>query len=206
MRDLKYLLPFVITATVFVISLPFAPYPGSVVVKIIPMGILIAYSMRRYGGGLLLTSLLFSTLGDIILEVDSKNLFAAGLGAFLIAHLCYIFIFMKSWRFVSWKLLLAAPVLAWAGYVFALIFAALGPLQVPVILYICALSLMAVSAVFRSVPDFYITAAGAALFVLSDSLIALNKFHTPVPYARELIMTTYYAGQGLIIWGKLRQH
>ena len=94
MRDLKYLLPYIITSIAFVISLHFAPYTGSVFAKIIPMAILITYAMRRYGGGLLLTSLLFSTLGDIILEVDSKNLFALGLGAFLIAHLCYIYIFM----------------------------------------------------------------------------------------------------------------
>ncbi len=56
-------------------------------------------------------------------------------------------------------------------------------------------------------PGYGLTASddAGALFVLSDSLIALNKFHSPVPYARELIMTTYYAGQGLIIWGKLGQ-
>lgn len=205
MRDLKYLLPYAITALVFVISLQFVPYTGSVLVKIIPMGILIAYAMRRYGGGLLLLSLCFSTLGDIILELDRAGLFAFGLGAFLIAHLFYIAIFVKSWHFTAWKILPAALVVGWAGYVFLLIAPNLGPLQIPVIAYIFALALMAVTAVFRNVPDFYITASGAALFVLSDSLIALNKFHSPVPYARELIMTTYYTAQGLIVWGKLGQ-
>jgi len=205
MRDLKYLLPYALTAIVFIVSLQFTPYAGSVAVKIVPMFILIAYAMRRYGGGLLLASLLFSTLGDVILELDRAGLFAFGLGAFLIAHVFYIIIFIKSWHFVSWKLVPVAVVLGWAGYVFALIFNNLGALQIPVILYIGALSFMAVCAIFRSAPNFYITASGAALFVLSDSLIALNKFHSPVPYAREIIMATYYAGQGLIVWGKLGQ-
>ena len=205
MRDLKYLLPYIITSLIFVASLAFAPYPGSVFVKIVPMAILIAYAMRRYGGGMLLASLLFSTLGDVILEVNRGGWFAFGLGAFLVAHIFYILIFIRSWHFVPWKLIPAAVVVGWAVYVFVLILPNLGALQIPVILYIGALSFMAVTAVFRAASDFYITASGAALFVLSDSLIALSKFHEPLPFTRELVMTTYYAAQGLIIWGKVGQ-
>jgi uncharacterized membrane protein YhhN len=40
--------------------------------------------------------------------------------------------------------------------------------------------------------------AGVLLFVLSDSLIAANKFGQPVPYARVLIMSTYLLGQYFI--------
>lgn len=205
MRDLKYLLPYVLTSLIFVVSLTFSPYPGSVIVKIIPMAILIAYAMRRFGGGMLLASLLFSTLGDIILEVNRGGWFAFGLGAFLVAHVFYILIFIRAWHFAPWKLIPAAVVVGWAVYVFVIIFPNLGALQVPVVLYIAALSFMAVTAIFRSSSDFYITAAGGALFVLSDSLIALSKFHEPLPYTRELVMSTYYAAQGLIIWGKVGQ-
>ena len=39
---------------------------------------------------------------------------------------------------------------------------------------------------------------GAALFYISDNIIAINKFCFPVPGSRALIMTTYYAGQMFI--------
>ncbi|XP_077617214.1 lysoplasmalogenase TMEM86A isoform X2 [Crocuta crocuta] len=40
--------------------------------------------------------------------------------------------------------------------------------------------------------------SGALLFIISDLIIALNKFCFPVPYARALIMSTYYAAQMFI--------
>jgi uncharacterized membrane protein YhhN len=42
---------------------------------------------------------------------------------------------------------------------------------------------------------------GALLFLLSDSLIAENKFNSPVPNARIIIMVTYIGGQFLIVKG-----
>src|ERR1039457_4679552 len=38
-------------------------------------------------------------------------------------------------------------------------------------------------------------AVGAILFLISDSLLAVNKFKTPVPYRDFLVWSTYYAGQ-----------
>ncbi|MCP4370587.1 MAG: lysoplasmalogenase, partial [Deltaproteobacteria bacterium] len=40
--------------------------------------------------------------------------------------------------------------------------------------------------------------AGAALFVLSDSALALNKFGEPFAAARALTLTTYFSAQWLI--------
>ncbi|XP_039092724.1 lysoplasmalogenase-like protein TMEM86A isoform X3 [Hyaena hyaena] len=40
--------------------------------------------------------------------------------------------------------------------------------------------------------------SGALLFIISDLIIALNKFCFPMPYARALIMSTYYAAQMFI--------
>ena len=39
---------------------------------------------------------------------------------------------------------------------------------------------------------------GALVFVVSDSILAANKFVAPLPMAKYLIMVTYYSGQGLI--------
>jgi alkylglycerol monooxygenase len=40
---------------------------------------------------------------------------------------------------------------------------------------------------------------GACVFMVSDSLIAINKFVTPVPLASLWILVTYYAAQMLIV-------
>ena len=50
--------------------------------------------------------------------------------------------------------------------------------------------------------DFWTLAAffGALLFAASDTLIAVNRFHTPTPGAGYLIIVSYWLGQ----WGIAR--
>ena len=45
---------------------------------------------------------------------------------------------------------------------------------------------------------------GAALFMTSDSLLALNKFYSPIGMGGFLIMLTYCSAQYLIVEGALR--
>jgi uncharacterized membrane protein YhhN len=44
---------------------------------------------------------------------------------------------------------------------------------------------------------------GAGFFMLSDTLLALNKFVTPLPLAPLWVLATYYAAQVLIVRGLL---
>jgi len=46
---------------------------------------------------------------------------------------------------------------------------------------------------------------GAAAFVLSDTLLAVNKFYQPFEYAGIFIMLTYCAAQYFIIRGYIEQ-
>jgi len=47
--------------------------------------------------------------------------------------------------------------------------------------------------------------AGATSFVVSDSLLAVNKFYQPFAYAGVFIMLTYCAAQYLIVRGYIEQ-
>ena len=49
------------------------------------------------------------------------------------------------------------------------------------------------------------SAAGAFIFLVSDSLIAINKFVTPIEHAFIGIMSTYYAAQLLIVFAMVRR-
>jgi YhhN family len=67
---------------------------------------------------------------------------------------------------------------------------------------------MGVAAAFRkgstSYSSYTWVLAGAILFILSDSTIALNKFLQHFEAASLLVMTTYGAAQWLIVWGMTR--
>lgn len=146
--------------------------------------------------------LVFSLAGDMLLEW-SPDFFVFGLGAFLLGHLAYLVAYLgDSRRFAPLALLVA---LAAGGSMFAtLANAGLGGLLIPVALYALAISAMLWRALARtgaasiSRQSAYFAALGAALFVLSDSLIGINRFVAPFDEARYAIILTYWLGQWCI--------
>ena len=95
------------------------------------------------------------------------------------------------------------PVLFYALAMAAWMLPAAGALQVPVAIYLSCLLVMALLA-GRLEPRPGPLWLGAMLFVVADSLIGLNKFVQPFPYAVEVIVSCYFSGQALIAWGLLR--
>lgn len=163
-----------------------------------------------------LAALALSWLGDVLLlfQSDARPLFfIGGLLSFLAAHLGYLLAYrghqgpgpgLSTGR----RLLLALPVLAAGALLLTTLYPHLGPLRLPVLLYAAVLVLMVLGALYRygrtSAGSFAWVAAGAALFMLSDSLLALNKFLQPLPLAGFWIMLTYCAAQYGIVRGLLR--
>ena len=78
----------------------------------------------------------------------------------------------------------------------------LGPLKIPVALYMCAITAMVITAI-RSRFGRRV-ASGAMLFLVSDSLLAVAKFQAPFTWHDYLVWATYYAAQYLIATGALR--
>lgn len=158
--------------------------------------------------------LFFSLLGDIFLNLPVK-FFLPGIGAFLLAHVFYIAGFLQKPVTLDWKLIL--PLLLVGSAFFILnrrIQAGLRQhgetqLKIPVTVYATTLSLMLLSALSTLLrADWNIQPAlwaslGAALFFLSDSLLAYNRFVRRLPIADLLVMVTYHLGQILIAFGAL---
>jgi uncharacterized membrane protein YhhN len=144
--------------------------------------------------------LVASWLGDLALMGEGEGWFLAGLGAFLGAQVAYSTGFWPFGRTgpLRRRPLLAVPYAAWWGTLLALLAADLDELLVPVAVYGAVLVTMAALAtgVHRR------TAVGAALFVASDSLIALTRLGSyAVPEPDALIMATYTLGQALLVLG-----
>ncbi len=156
-------------------------------------------------GGWVRTTLFFSWLGDIFLLGEGQAYFISGLGAFLLAHLCYIFYFLLRRR-------QQAPRPAWNPYVIigvslyaGLFYFLLAPhletaLKAPVFVYTWVIAAMFCTSFF--VNGWCV--AGAALFLASDSLLAVNSFVQPFAGASLLVMLTYAAAQLGIVWGSLQ--
>jgi len=146
--------------------------------------------------------LLASLAGDLLLQWPA-DLFVFGLGAFLLAHLAYLRAYLSDCQRPAWLALLLAAGCGTA--IFALLASGgLGDLLLPVALYALAISAMLWRALARlgqaHLPSrsTNLAAAGAALFVLSDSLIGINRFVQPFSAAPLAIMASYWLGQWLI--------
>jgi uncharacterized membrane protein YhhN len=167
------------------------------------------------GKNLLLAGLLFSWMGDLFLLFEYKNklFFIFGLASFLTTHIFYIVYFLRM-RSANTSLLKKQPVLIALvlGYGIALVwllYPHLGDLKLPVIIYatvICTMLLCSLHIflkVNQKAARYFLT--GAAAFVISDSLLAIDKFYQPFAYAGVFIMLTYCAAQYFIVRGFIEQ-
>jgi uncharacterized membrane protein YhhN len=166
--------------------------------KIIPIAILMGTVLKTEASSIrtiLLFALFFSGCGDLLLAFDE---FIFGVAAFLIAQLSYAVLFRQYWKGLyqrwplSFVLLICIIVMLW------LLLPKLGNLQLPVLAYLVAISAMGLLAVQSSLSMRW-AVLGALIFIISDSLIAINKFVYPLPFEGFLIMSTYYAAQFMLI-------
>lgn len=160
----------------------------------------------------MLLALLFSWLGDILLMFQGLDsvFFLLGLICFLLAHVGYIIAFNQTVSTGNPRVLRNNPwtILIFIAYgtgIFMLIKNGLGNMLIPVIIYMCIILLMGISALNRygqtSLKSFVEVFAGAIFFMISDSILAINKFSQPVMSATPIIMSTYIIAQLLIVKG-----
>jgi uncharacterized membrane protein YhhN len=146
-------------------------------------------------------ALAFSLLGDVFLMLP-RNLFVAGLGAFLVGHLCYIaglqFRGQDGVWFVVGLVVVVISVLAIGLRIIRAVRSGDEPaMAAPVTGYVAVISFMLACA-FGTRNLWAI--AGASLFYASDALIAWTRFIAPKDWGRIAIMVTYHLGQvGLVL-------
>jgi len=148
---------------------------------------------------MIITGLVFSLAGDVFLMLPSDR-FVAGLVAFLIAHLFYIAAFVSEISALTWWPLV--PVVIYGIVVYTILAPSLGKLKLPVLAYIVVITIMAWLAWERwsqtGQSGALLASVGAVLFVISDTILALNRFRGAFKPARALNLTTYFAAQWLI--------
>jgi uncharacterized membrane protein YhhN len=144
---------------------------------------------------------LFLSLGGDVALLWPREGFLPGLVSFLLAHGCYLVAFTRGRRLAA----RAGPFVAYAavaGGVLALLWPDVpAALRLPVALYVLALASMAAQAAVHGLdgaPRGRWLAVGGALFVLSDALLAINRFSSPLPMASLWILASYWLAQWCI--------
>lgn len=137
--------------------------------------------------------------GDVALLGTGQAAFTAGLGCFLGGHLGWIAALRErpdSRGLLRRHPLLAAPYLAaWVG-LNGFLWPRTGSDRLPVVAYSAVLTAMALVALDTGAPA---TAAGGALFLASDSLLALERFGgMHLPGHEGWVMATYCTAQALL--------
>jgi uncharacterized membrane protein YhhN len=141
-------------------------------------------------------ALALSALGDFFLALkDQQRFFLYGLGTFLAAHVAYLAAFLPHAQMPAGGALIAVIATLAAASAFLIVLAPrLGKMKLPVIAYFAII--MAMAAAAWSIPNAsWMLGAGAAIFALSDSLIAQRKFLNPFPGHHIAVWITYVAAQ-----------
>ncbi len=147
----------------------------------------------------IIAGLAASAGGDVFMMLRKKK-FTEGLTCFLVAHGLYIAAFLATMRprIDPWTIL---PLFIYALVMMQILFPHLGKLKAPVGLYIIIITIMAGLGIDRFIllggtPALYAGVA-AILFVISDSVLAVDLFVRKIKGAQWLILTTYFAAQWL---------
>ncbi len=181
----------------------FVPSPLLKAAPILLLAVYSAFNLRSKGT-ILVFGLVLSACGDIAGDVPGGG-FIPQVGVFLIAQIAYTITFAKE---VSWnraRLAVIVPLVAWMCFMAVRLMAS-SDLQNQVLatavgIYLIAITCMAISAILRRADMWWVVAAGAVLFVFSDSVIAWSRFIAEWPNSGWVVMWSYYLAQFLIAFG-----
>jgi len=151
----------------------------------------------------IVVGLILSLGGDVALMFESNRAFMIGLVLFLLAHVVYSIAFTVPNGFHAADIVVGAILLAFGGAVYLYLRPGLGSMNGPVILYtliVCFMVSRASSTFFGTGFTFtqaWLLSLGAVLFMLSDIVLAVNRFRRPIE-KHHLSLFAYYSGQLLI--------
>jgi len=160
----------------------------------------------------ILLALFFSWGGDVLLMFQEKQsiFFLLGLSSFLLAHIFYIGFFHKlrvQERIKGNPWLLVVVVIYYAALI-SWLSPYLGAMKIPVRVYGIVISFMLMLAMhmwfLRNKAAGHWLMTGALLFVISDSVLAINKFYQSFEMAGIVIMLTYGLAQLFIVQGAVK--
>jgi len=197
----------IFSALLFVALLPGVhPYRFSYLLKLVPLlclGTLVALEVKGTRRFLIFLALIFCMIGDVLLDLDRSRNFQLALVTFLTGHVFYIIIFLMNSKFDKKQLPYLVAIVLYTIIVGYFLKDISQDFLIPVMAYLAVISIMTISAFLMKDYSWYIR-IGALVFMFSDTVIAINKFLTPIPYSTVFNIGLYFTAQILIITGLIR--
>lgn len=161
--------------------------------------------------GIIYLGLFASFLGDLFLIYPGNSFFLAGMLAFLITHICYTIFFLKANNVKFYKatefVVTAIIITIIAIKLLDFLKPYLGEMALPVKIYMATICVMTATAAnllgdkkLKNLGLYYFL-PGALLFVLSDSVLAINLFLYKDTFLNIVVMLSYGYAQCLIVQG-----
>jgi len=171
---------------------------------IIPALLLMYTLQETFKNKWYIAALFFSFLGDTFLLFSGKQYFMFGLGAFLLAHVCFIkMVLQKLGKAATVHLLLSFAI--FSSFLTGLLLVLkghLGVMSIPVKIYGIVITgfgaLSLANYLQHKTKASLILFIGVAVFISSDSMLAINKFYMPYKYLSLMVMITYIMAQYII--------
>jgi len=152
----------------------------------------------------ILIGLVFCLAGDVLLAFSSPWAFRTGLVSFLIGHVFYLAAFLRFFNFGGYFVIAVLASAIAAIIIYLKLLPYLGDMKIPVLAYICVISLMLTSAITAGASGVLsqkaslLIISGTFLFYLSDIFVARNRFISKRFINRLIGLPLYYAGQFLL--------
>ena len=212
-RLVKYAYFLVLIADIAVVLLDYKEFEKFL--KPLLMPLLLYYLIEKASGKiyrhhlLLALGLIFAWIGDLLLLSNETVYLMGGIGAFFITQIIYLLIFKSNIdQSLSEALkknkastaVLFVCLLTFLGVVIGFVEL---PLLLLVVVYACAVTTATVISILqrKELPGYGFMSIGMICFLISDAMIGINLFITPLPVATLLIMSTYGIAQYLITEG-----
>ncbi|MER9843883.1 lysoplasmalogenase family protein [Mesorhizobium australicum] len=180
--------------------------------KTLAVAMLAVLAAIQGGPLLLVAALALSAMGDAFLSRDGEKAFLGGLASFLVAHIVYVALLLRSGAGLEllgaepWRGAIALAMAVFAIVMLAALWRRVGPgLRIPIAVYVVAILAMGMSALTTS--NVWLI-GGAVLFMVSDGLLAMEKFLVAAvsphrAWMRLTVWVLYYAAQLAITLGFL---
>ena len=162
------------------------------------------YSNTKQLNKYFVLGLFFSFLGDLLLLGTGEVYFIFGLLFFLIAHVFYIIMVLRliSARKPKDFIMAGVPFLLLFLVLMNVLFAGLGSMKIPVIIYAMTISFFGIVSLVlyleTKTKSSLLLLVGVLIFISSDTILALNLFYKTQSFYPLLIMISYVLAQYLI--------
>jgi len=153
----------------------------------------------------ILAGIICSLVGDVFLMLPGtvfRHGFLCGLLSFLLAHICFLRALISDSRFAGKPLAFVGIAALGAINLWILWPGLPAALRIPVVTYVCLLLCMTAQAISRCLQlrsmSGRLALIGGLCFMLSDTLLAYNRFYAPIAHSPLLILSSYYLALWLI--------